>query len=173
MKGGSTECRAGGVRTQEFKFERLGVFAYSEEDGTPAASMDEQLVATAAAADAVASLTTVLRIMRNVLARPRDARFRRLRWSNAALRDRVQRFPPAVALLRIAGFTVRPAGSGSDGKVANRESSITIRNFSHRCRPPGGVSWATARHGDWGGTVAQRRGGSEHVPGSLLSLLLG
>ena len=42
MKGGSTECRAGGVRTQEFKFERLGVFAYSEEDGTPAASMDEQ-----------------------------------------------------------------------------------------------------------------------------------
>jgi hypothetical protein len=44
VKGGSTECRAGGVRTQEFKFERLGVFAYSEEDGTPAASMDEQVL---------------------------------------------------------------------------------------------------------------------------------
>jgi len=26
-----------------FRFERLGVFAYSEEDGTPAASMDEQV----------------------------------------------------------------------------------------------------------------------------------
>ena len=26
-----------------FRFERLGVFAYSEEDGTPAALMDEQV----------------------------------------------------------------------------------------------------------------------------------
>jgi tRNA A37 methylthiotransferase MiaB len=28
---------------KSFRFERLGVFAYSEEDGTPAATMDEQV----------------------------------------------------------------------------------------------------------------------------------
>lgn len=28
---------------KEFKFERMGAFAYSEEDGTPAADLPEQL----------------------------------------------------------------------------------------------------------------------------------
>ena len=67
----------------------------------------QQLVAIAAMADVASSLRTVLRILDNVRDNPHESRFRRLRWANAALRARVQRFPPAVALLRAAGFTVR------------------------------------------------------------------
>jgi chemotaxis protein histidine kinase CheA len=67
----------------------------------------QQLVATAAMTDVASSLRTVLRILENVRMHPHESRYRRLRWTNAALRARVQRFPPAAALLRAAGFTVR------------------------------------------------------------------
>mmetsp|Transcript_28966 Transcript_28966/g.55463 ORF Transcript_28966/g.55463 Transcript_28966/m.55463 type:complete len:781 (+) Transcript_28966:105-2447(+) len=82
--------------------------AAMQESGSAAEKKAEQgmqrLVAAADTADALVALRTIHQILQNVMKHPNEEKYRRLRWANATVSNRVRRFPGAVDILKAAGF---------------------------------------------------------------------
>lgn len=87
--------------------------------------------------DASVALLTLLRVLDNVLGRPADPAVRRIRLANATFFARVARFPPAVDVLRAAGFVDVSEADGVDSNgvlqlLPANEDRSRLRNVRTR-----------------------------------------
>ena len=62
------------------------------------------------------ALTTISKILTNIVAKPREGKFRRLRLANAAIKAKVVDVPGGIELLAATGF-VESEQAGDDGSV--------------------------------------------------------